>query len=70
MLAALTLNLACFPGRFRGSGGRSWRKLGRSLEALEASQARRHLFRSEQTPAHLTVEESVPRRPFSRSAHR
>jgi hypothetical protein len=47
MLPALGLNLGWFLGRFRGSREPGRRKLGRSLEALEASQARRHLFRSE-----------------------
>jgi hypothetical protein len=43
MLPALALN----PSWFRGWRERVRRNLGRSLEVLEASQARRHLFRSE-----------------------
>jgi hypothetical protein len=47
MLPALTLNLGWFLARFRESREPGRRKLGGALEALQASQARRHLFRSE-----------------------
>jgi len=49
-------------------GRRASRLLGRALQALEPPQARRHLVSAEETPAHLAVKQSVPRRPVSRLA--
>jgi hypothetical protein len=57
MLATLLSTLLWWP---RGTRRQLRRALGSALEAFEAPKARRHLFVPEETPAHLTVQESVP----------